>query len=107
MHTGAKVRQTENNEQLRDLIKMIKTMREQKAKFVKNCDENNMKAVLNVMNGPNSDAIAVGREMLDDLVKFITRNTDATYAKDGAEIFETSDSYTKKIKDCDPKDLDR
>lgn len=69
------MRQTENNEQLRDLIKMIKTMREQKAKFVKNCDENNMKAVLNVMNGSDSDAIAVGREMLDDLVKFITRNT--------------------------------
>lgn len=72
-------------------MKLIKTMSEQKAKFVKNCDEKNMKAVAKIMGAGTSSAVAAGKEILDDICKFIKADKEATYnSKDGAAIFESA-----------------
>ena len=86
---------------------MIKQMGEAKAKFVKVCNDENLKNVKRIMEAGQAPGIASCRQILDTICKFVTNNIEATYAVHGKDIFQDADSYSQAIKNCTPTDRDR
>jgi len=95
------------SEQLSDIKKMIKGMTEAKAKFLKACNKDSLNKVKKIISAGQSRAVGTGRDILDGITKFVMKNTGATFANDGQQIFATPETFSKAIKDCMPTDMDR
>jgi|Transcript_40596 hypothetical protein len=86
---------------------MIKTMNEQKAKFLKPCDKNSLANVKKIVSSNQSRAAGTGREILDGICKFIKKDPNASFATDGQTIFMHPELFSKNIKECFPEDADK
>ena len=82
-------------------------MTEAKAKFLKGCDKDSLKKIKGILSAGSSGAVGTGREILDNICRFVKKNTSSSYASDGEAIFATPESFSKAIKDCMPTDMDR
>ena len=102
-----KTQKDEASGNLADINKLLLSMNEARAKFAKNCDAASLMQIKKILSTPNSAAASTGREILDMICKFITNNINATYADDGANIFDSAENLQALIKRCDPSAPDK
>lgn len=91
-------------EQLEDYKKMLTSMNEARARFVKECDAKSLTEIKKVMNGGQGTpgARATAQEILDLICKFIKKNPQSSYAVDGADVFSSAEAFNSAVKRCDP-----
>lgn len=88
-------------------------MNESKAKFVKLCNAENIKNVRSVLAAHSSPCIDSARKIIDSICKFVLndqargKDSSVNFTKNGDDIFESPETYSKLIKECDPTDHDR
>ena len=74
---------------------------------MKNCDKKSIAEIKKILNAPVHGAQAVGTQILDNVLKFVTGRENATFANDGEEIFASVDTFSKAIKKADPSQLEK
>lgn len=95
-----------NKNQISDLKIMLTTMNEAKSKELKNCGKASLVTVKRIMQ-QGSPARETGQTILDLICKFACANEQATFEREGTDIFETEATFSSAIKKCDPSKLER
>ena len=95
------------SDQLRDVERLLTDMSEARAKFVKLCDKDSIKEVKKVMNARQSTAIGTATQILDRICQFLDASPDATFANEGATIFDSAESFASATKSCDPAAMEK
>jgi len=82
-------------------------MNEAKAKFVKLCDKDSLKAIKKIMKEGRSPSVSVGRTILDGICKYVTADRDATYATKVDEVFASPEVFTSFVKNTDASSFEK
>lgn len=99
----AKVEASEDADQeLAGMNKLLTQMNEAKAKFSKQADKDSIKEIKKLLALGQSSAVGVARQILDKICQFIAMDQNATFDREGAEIFATAESFASAVKKCDP-----
>jgi len=81
-------------------------MNEARAKFAKQCDKASIEEIKKLMN-PQNRPSATGKVILDIICKFISKDTNASFDKEGVDIFASVETLQTAIKRCDPSALEK
>lgn len=81
-------------EQLSDYKKMLTTMNEARAKFVKSADADSIKEIKSIMDRGQNPSIATFRLILDKVCQFISRKESASFEVEGKEIFANAEFFS-------------
>lgn len=89
-------------QELDGMNKLLTSMQEAKAKFAKLADKDSIKDIKKQMSEGRSSAVQTGRQILDKICQFIAQDVNATYDREGTDIFMTSETFNSAVKKCDP-----
>lgn len=103
---GTKVTKDDASAELDGMNKLLTTMNEARAKFAKQCDKASIDAIKKIMN-PQARPSDTGKVILDIICKFISADTNASFDKEGVDIFASVETLQTAIKRCDPSALEK
>jgi len=87
--------------QINDFKNILTAQGEQKAKAAKDCDKASINEIKKTMAAGISPAIGNGRAILDRICQLATGKETASYAVEGADLFQSEMTFSSAIKKAD------